>query len=187
MVAGAFPIVKLGTLALKQLSKPLANAIKTRAKNSEFFRNNVCMPPAQLYHWMEVNVKMKMLGLGKPREVQKLNEAMAIELGAELLGECIIFLVGALTIAGEYVRQSRKTAQQEERTEERWTSLEKRVAELEFLTDRQAAELRNVTRHTFALETAVKVHNIAIEKDQNASRISKALDNAKSTLGVKKD
>lgn len=47
MVAGAFPIVKLGYLAIKQVSKPLANLIKQNAKASPFFRKYVCMPPAQ--------------------------------------------------------------------------------------------------------------------------------------------
>ena len=46
MVA-AFPLAKLGTLVIKQVSKPLANAIKERAKSSYFFRTYVCMPPAQ--------------------------------------------------------------------------------------------------------------------------------------------
>lgn len=45
------------------------------------------MPPAQFYHWLEVNVKMRMLNLGKPREVRKLDQNAAIELGADLLGE----------------------------------------------------------------------------------------------------
>ena len=47
MVAGAFPIVKLGYLALKQVSKPLANQLKIGAKSSDFFKKYVCMPPAQ--------------------------------------------------------------------------------------------------------------------------------------------
>ncbi|RWS11825.1 OPA3-like protein [Dinothrombium tinctorium] len=190
MVAGAFPIVKLGTLAIKQLSKPLANAMKRRAKNSPFFRNYICMPPAQFYHWIEVNVKMKMLGLGKPREVQKLNEAAAIELGAELLGEFIIFIVAAITLTAEYVRQSRKSAKEEAANEERWTALEKRVAELEYLTEKQSAEIRHLTRQTFAIETAIKSHNLTItgqkdENDNSKSRIVKAVENAKDSLGMK--
>jgi len=33
MVVAAFPVVKLGALFLKQVSKPLANLVKARAKN----------------------------------------------------------------------------------------------------------------------------------------------------------
>lgn len=47
MVVGAFPAAKLGVLAFKQLSKPIANVIKERAKKSPFFRDYIAMPPAQ--------------------------------------------------------------------------------------------------------------------------------------------
>lgn len=47
MVVGAFPVVKLGVLLMKQISKPIANFAKERAKNSPFFRTYICMPPAQ--------------------------------------------------------------------------------------------------------------------------------------------
>ncbi|KAK4337057.1 hypothetical protein RND71_044187 [Anisodus tanguticus] len=43
---------------------------------------------------------MKLMNIGKPREVVKLNEAMAIDLGAELLGEFVIFTVAAATLTG---------------------------------------------------------------------------------------
>lgn len=47
MVVGAFPAAKLGVLLLKQISKPIANALKVKAKDSQFFRQYICMPPAQ--------------------------------------------------------------------------------------------------------------------------------------------
>lgn len=47
MVVGAFPIAKLLYLGVRQLSKPVANQIKAAARTSEFFRNYVCLPPAQ--------------------------------------------------------------------------------------------------------------------------------------------
>lgn len=51
MVVGVFPIAKLGALFLRQVSKPIANFAKERAKNNYFFRTYVCMPPAQCkYH-----------------------------------------------------------------------------------------------------------------------------------------
>lgn len=96
-------IAKLAVLAIKQISKPLANAIKNRAKKSPFFRHYVCMPPAQIYHYFDVNVKMKLMNVSKPREVVKLNEAMAIDLGAELLGEFVIFFVASATLTGKFV------------------------------------------------------------------------------------
>lgn len=47
MVAGAFPLIKLGALLLRQVSKPIVNYTMQKAKSNEFFRKYVCMPPAQ--------------------------------------------------------------------------------------------------------------------------------------------
>lgn len=146
MVVGAFPAAKLGALLLKQISKPIANVVKTQAKSSPVFRKYVCMPPAQckflcysafktlislltlyivllyqntiaftvgnrsisilfsVYNWCEVKAKMWILNLGKPVNIPVLSEAMAIELGANLLGEGIIFIIAAGILISEYNR-----------------------------------------------------------------------------------
>lgn len=67
MVAGAFPIVKLGYLALKQVSKPIANQIKKNAKTSPFFRKYVCMPPAQSKYNLRRHLTRSSLDLFGPR------------------------------------------------------------------------------------------------------------------------
>lgn len=56
MAVGAFPAVKLGILAFKQLSKPIANHLKERAKTSPFFREKICMPPAQCEYYCCIKV-----------------------------------------------------------------------------------------------------------------------------------
>ncbi|KAL1470144.1 hypothetical protein MTO96_040625 [Rhipicephalus appendiculatus] len=146
MVVAAFPIAKLAALAFRQLSKPLANRIKQGAKNSPFFRTYVCMPPAQLYHWVEVNVKMRILNLGKPTEVPPLNEAMAIELGAELLGEMIIFAAAAATLIAEYMRQARNERLREDAKVEKQLCLECEVKELRLRVEHHEAQIKHLTR-----------------------------------------
>ena len=47
MVVGAFPLFKLVSLAVKQISKPVANSLKTAAKQNELFRKYVCIWPGQ--------------------------------------------------------------------------------------------------------------------------------------------
>lgn len=47
---------------------------------------------------------MWILNLGKPVNIPVLSEAMAIELGANLLGEGTIFLIAAGIIVSEYNR-----------------------------------------------------------------------------------
>lgn len=63
-------------------------------------------------------MKMYVMNLGKPTKVAKLNEAMAIELGASLMGEIIIFSVAGGCIMLEYVRQQAKESKKEEAREQ---------------------------------------------------------------------
>ncbi|EZA60655.1 hypothetical protein DMN91_007551 [Ooceraea biroi] len=114
MPVGVFPALKLGVLFVKQISKPLAKFLVNQAKNHPLFRTYIIIPPAQFYHWTEVKAKMYVMNLGKPTKVAKLNEAMAIELGANLIGEVIIFSVAGACLILEYNRQSTKEAKKEE-------------------------------------------------------------------------
>lgn len=104
MAVGAFPLFKLGFLVIKQISKPIANGIARRAKASPIFKDYICIPTAQLFHWYDVRVRMRMLNLGKATAVPKLNEAKAIETGAQLLSEVIILGVGTAILFLEYRR-----------------------------------------------------------------------------------
>lgn len=124
MAIGAFPLVKLGALALRQISKPLANHLKQKAKTSDFIRRRICMPPAQFYHYLEVNVKARLLNLGKPKEVVKLNEQAAIELGSDIIGEMVMFVIAAATVVFEYSRQTRKIAIEKANLESRLQQIE---------------------------------------------------------------
>ena len=90
MVVGAFPLVKLGFIFVKQISKPIANGIANRARKSKIFRNYVCIPIAQLFHIFDVKVKMRALNLGKVQNVKKLDEKNAIDTGAQ--ASCIYFI-----------------------------------------------------------------------------------------------
>ncbi|CAB0043714.1 unnamed protein product [Trichogramma brassicae] len=142
MVVGVFPALKLGVLLFKQISKPLAQVIVNRAKNHPVFRTYFIIPPAQFYHWAEVKCKMYLMNLGKPTKVAKLNEQMAIELGASLMGEVIIFSVAGGCLMFEYNRQVAKEAKKEEL---RQMQIQKFVDDIQALyetTVKQDAELK---------------------------------------------
>lgn len=191
VIPGAFPLVKLGALAFRQIAKPLANQIKIRAKSSPFFRDYVCMPPAQLYHWIEVNVKMRMLNLGKPREVQKLNQNAAIELGADLLGEFIIFGAAVVTIVAEYVRQANKSAKEAAELEARWNGVENRIGELEYLVNKQCNDIQELTKQLVVVNSGLfskaSPHNTGKpETPVTQGVISKAIEEAKDKFTVKR-
>ncbi|OCT66111.1 hypothetical protein XELAEV_18042364mg [Xenopus laevis] len=145
MVVGAFPIAKLLYLGIRQISKPLANRIKAGARRSEFFRTYVCLPPAQVYHWVEMRSKMRIMGF-RGAVIKPLNEDAAAELGAELLGEAIIFLIGGGCMVAEYSRQSANSHRKEEEMEARLGSMEAEIARLGLLTEELETRARVTER-----------------------------------------
>uniref|UniRef100_A0A1B6GE14 OPA3-like protein CG13603 n=1 Tax=Cuerna arida TaxID=1464854 RepID=A0A1B6GE14_9HEMI len=155
MVVGAFPVAKLGALLIKQISKPLANAIAKNAKQHPWFSRVICMPPAQFYNWCEVRMKMWVMNLGKPVNIPKLNEAMAIELGASLLGEAIIFLIAAGLLLAEYTRQVRKETAKEAARQEEMSNIQYTIQELYFQAERQETQIRELLRTISDLEGRV--------------------------------
>uniref|UniRef100_A0A0A1X4V6 Putative OPA3-like protein CG13603 n=1 Tax=Zeugodacus cucurbitae TaxID=28588 RepID=A0A0A1X4V6_ZEUCU len=175
MAIGAFPAAKLGVLAIKQISKPIANVIKSNAKQSPIFRKYVCMPPAQLYNWVEVKTKMWALNLGKPVAVPPLNEAMAIELGANLLGEAIIFVIGAAVLIFEYTRQSNNEAKKQELMRQEKAELSLTLAEMGFRLERQDAQIREMTRALADLGKPISTPILAHTTDNKASSANTAL------------
>lgn len=104
------------------------------------------MPPAQFYNWCEVKTKMWALNLGKPTAVPKLSEAMAIDLGANLLGETVIFAVGAGVLLFEYNRSSNKEHLKEQMILQEKAELQAMLNELAFQAERQDAQIRELTR-----------------------------------------
>lgn len=140
-----FPLIKLGIVFFKQVSKPLANQIKARAKNSEFFKKYVCMPPAQFYHWYDVNLRMRMLGI-ETKKVAKMNEEAAVTLGADILGEAVILSVAIAGLALEYARRSKNDTDKEVRQQERLAKMEEQLSELEVVLTNQSAQLLQLER-----------------------------------------
>ncbi|XP_034485891.1 putative OPA3-like protein CG13603 isoform X5 [Drosophila innubila] len=99
-----FPIAKLTYLIVRQISKPITKFIKRKAASNEIFRTYVVCPPAQIFHWIGVRSKMLILGLGQPKFVPPLNNAMAIETGSNILGELTILTIGISLIILEFTR-----------------------------------------------------------------------------------
>ncbi|XP_040832085.1 optic atrophy 3 protein isoform X2 [Ochotona curzoniae] len=129
MVVGAFPMAKLLYLGIRQVSKPLANRIKEAARRSEFFKTYICLPPAQLYHWVEMRTKMRIMGFNA-EAVKPLNEEAAAELGAELLGEATIFIVGGGCLMLEYWRQQAQRLCKEDQRRAAWGGMQDEVGHL---------------------------------------------------------
>jgi len=107
------PLFKFGTLFIRTLSKPVANAIKKRAVGHPSFRDR-CASFAQWWHRMEVSLQVQLMG-HTARTIKPLGEAEAVAQGADILGEGVIFSIAALLLAIENRRaaasDARKKAQ----------------------------------------------------------------------------
>ncbi|XP_065919273.1 optic atrophy 3 protein homolog [Dysidea avara] len=130
MVA-VFPVGKLVYLGVKQISKPIARALQAYARRNEFMRLYVCSPPAQAYHKLQVFVRMRLMGSQAPVEVQRLSEDKAVQMGSELLGELMLFAVGAGLISYEYIRSAQKAKEKEVAQDDHIVALSRRVYTLE--------------------------------------------------------
>ncbi|KAK3825290.1 MAG: optic atrophy 3 protein-domain-containing protein [Benniella sp.] len=94
--------VKLGFLAIRTIAKPIANSIKSYSAKHPRFRD-ACISVAQFSHKTEMQLKMKFLGY-KVESIRPLNDARAVEIGANFLGEAIIFGVAGSLIILENAR-----------------------------------------------------------------------------------
>ncbi|KAJ1799254.1 hypothetical protein LPJ59_001956 [Coemansia sp. RSA 2399] len=99
---------KIASLLFRTLSKPVANALRQQAKSHNVFRA-LCINVAQIAHRTEMTWKMNILGY-KKEKIRPLNDARAIDAGANFLGEAFIFGVALSLIFAEQMR-SRNQAQ----------------------------------------------------------------------------
>lgn len=98
---------------------------------------------------------MYIMNLGKPTKVAKLNEAMAIELGANLVGELVIFGVAGACVILEYNRQVTKETKKEEIRQMQIEKFTDDIQALHNTTLRQEAQIHylqsainELARHT---------------------------------------
>ena len=143
MVAG-LPLFKLASLAVKQAAKPVANVIKRGAKESEIFKKYLCYYPGQVYHRLEFRVRMRLMGHKGKIEVEPLRENAAVDLGAEMLGEVVVFSIGVAVLYAEYRRQKRGETREEDKQQENFRNLQSRVEELGLCLDKQNKETQRL-------------------------------------------
>jgi hypothetical protein len=172
MVA-AFPLAKLGFLLVKQVAKPIANSIARRARNSPIFRNWICIPTAQAFHWYDVRVRMKLLNVGKVTNIPKLNEEKAIDTGAQLLSEMIILSIASSVLLFEYWRSSEKEEAKQEALERDKANLNDKVMNLELQMDTQNAQIRELTRLAHSLRDDVEKRKKKKENEAAAAAVPK--------------
>ncbi|KAG6483455.1 hypothetical protein ZIOFF_060102 [Zingiber officinale] len=86
------PVMKLGTLVLKTVCKPIANKLKKEAGRHPKFRQLI-VNLAQANHRITTNVQRRIYGHATDVEIRPLNEEKAVQAASDLIGELFVFSV----------------------------------------------------------------------------------------------
>ncbi|XVE51405.1 hypothetical protein DITRI_Ditri02bG0037700 [Diplodiscus trichospermus] len=107
------PLLKLGTLALKTLSKPVANRIKQQAGYAPRFRQFI-ISIAQANHQITTRMQRRIYSHATDVEIRPLDEEKAVQAAVDLLGELFVFTVAGALLIFEVQRSARSEAKKEE-------------------------------------------------------------------------
>lgn len=120
--------LKLTSLMVRTVAKPIATALKAQAKEHEVFRKS-CIRIAQTVHSTDLRLRMSLLGENRIK-IRPLNDKKAIENGANFLSEMFIFGVAGSLILYESYRSRKATSNHREAVYEDMAVLQD---EIEFL------------------------------------------------------
>lgn len=137
--------VKLATLVIRTVAKPISSHLKAQAKQHDRFRE-FCVSLAQRLYRTEVQLRTNIMG-EPAKHIRPLSEARAVENGANSLAQGFLFTVAAGLIIGESWRSSRSQTKRRYDVDDKLDSLGTQVTELttrvDYLTERWEGELRH--------------------------------------------
>ncbi|KAE9616899.1 hypothetical protein Lal_00034107 [Lupinus albus] len=123
------PVVKLGTLFLRTVCKPIANRLKKQAEIHPKFRYFISTI-AQANHRFSTTIQRRIYGHSTDVAIRPLNEEKAVQAAADLIGELFVFTVAGAAIVFEVQRSSRSEARNEERRRQEIQAIKIRNEEL---------------------------------------------------------
>ncbi|KAF3332582.1 OPA3-like protein [Carex littledalei] len=123
------PVLKLGTLALKTLCKPIANRLKKEAGKHPKFRELI-IRLAQANHRISTNLQRRIYGHATNVEIRPLNEEKAVQAASDLIGELFVFSVAGAALIFEVHRNARSEARKEELRKMELEALKQKEEEL---------------------------------------------------------
>ncbi|RLN70751.1 hypothetical protein BBJ29_005907 [Phytophthora kernoviae] len=121
------PMIKLGGLVARTLTKPLARVVKTRSKVHPLL-NAVCSRMGQQQHRLAMKLHMGFRGISN-YTIKPLPADQAVEQGADLMGEIIIFSVALGVASLEYSRSAASARVKEQKHKEQQEQDEREVKE----------------------------------------------------------
>ncbi|XP_074565902.1 OPA3-like protein [Curcuma longa] len=133
------PLLKLGLLAFRTLSKPIASRLKQQAGNYPKFRELI-IDLAQANHRLTTNIQRRLYGQATDVKIRPLNEERAVQSAVDLFGEVFVFSVAGAAIIFEVQRSARSEARKEEMRREELEALKQQeevlTKEVEELTEK---------------------------------------------------
>ncbi|KAJ7503154.1 optic atrophy 3 protein-domain-containing protein [Mycena galericulata] len=120
--------VKIATLLIRTVAKPISAQIKNQAKQHERFRV-FCVDLAQMMYRSEVKLRTNILG-EPAKHIRPLSETRAIENGANALAEGFLFTVAAGLILGEAWRSSRSQSKRRDVVDDQIEDLGTKIQDL---------------------------------------------------------
>ncbi|XP_035446052.2 optic atrophy 3 protein homolog [Spodoptera frugiperda] len=143
-----FPLFRLGTLLARQLSAPIATRIKAVAVNHPWFRRHVCVRTGRAFNACQLRLRLWTLALRQPRRLPPISDHAALESGASILGEAIVFGVGGLIVIFEVNRQANKQEDKVLAEASQWLAL---LVSLEELQRELVLQQQDIDRLSAAL------------------------------------
>ncbi|SIO73879.1 Optic atrophy 3 protein (OPA3) [Babesia microti strain RI] len=130
-----FPVAKLWSILVRQLSKPAGNYLKKRAAKSEKFRN-ICIYFGNRAYAFDRYVNRRFYResgqvTDSPEPIPKITIERSVNIGTEIIGEFIVFLTAAIVITAEYTRSSIKESKKELRLREELAQIKKRLDDIQ--------------------------------------------------------
>ncbi|KAI3440772.1 uncharacterized protein J3R85_003229 [Psidium guajava] len=125
------PVAKLGTLAVKTFSKPIASRIKKEATQHPKFRQLI-INLAQANHRFTTQIQRRIYGHATDVAIRPLNEEKAVQAAADLAGELFVFSVaGELSYSKskKFSIRGKKRGAAQAGTREKLSCLDRRVEE----------------------------------------------------------
>ncbi|XP_026409009.1 OPA3-like protein [Papaver somniferum] len=141
-------IVKLGSLVLRTICKPIASRLKVATGKHPRFRRCI-INVAQTNHRFTTTVQRQIYGHATDVAIRPLNEEKAVQAAADLLGELFVVSVAGSAIIFEVQRNARSEARKEELRKQELEAIKQKEENLQRelqLIRRRLAEVENLAK-----------------------------------------
>ena len=132
-MAQALPLLKLGGLLVKTVTKPMAQSIESRAKTNKSLGNQAAKI-GQIIHQLKTRINVMSQGY-KFVGAKPVAHDEAVAKGAKFLSETVIFIIAGVITTYEYFRSERekeeKAILKEEKEKARRAEINRRLTSLE--------------------------------------------------------